>query len=992
MFKSSVLAIALQLLLISAVSRAVEPLPPKDAAASIKVPGGFKATLFAGEPDVAQPMSISFDDQGRMWVVECRSYPKWNPTGKGEGADRILILEDQNGDGEFDKKTVFLDKGVNFSSVECGFGGVFVTAIPNLLFFPDKNRDDVPDGPPEVLIDGFDTKAIHNAANSLVWGPDGWLYGCNGILSNSRLGKPGTPDAERIPMNCGIWRYHPVKKQFEVFAHGTTNPWGVAFDERGEAFLTNCVIEHAFHVVPGARFKRMFGQDFNPYTYELMQTCADHIHWAGGTWEGSRNATGKHGEAGGGHAHSGAMIYLGDQFPDDFRNCLFTLNIHGQRLNRDKLERSGSGYVAKHLPDFAQSGDPWFRGVCVRQGLDGAIYYTDWSDTGECHNYDDATIHRENGRIFKVRYGTDIWKPINFANLSDQELIEHLSDRDGGRANVARRILHERAAQGKLAAETPSKLLDLFVARINYPKDNPGNSLQLLWALDAIGMLPKLSSVFPDWAAYSDDTIRGWVIRLHLQAGVHPDHLAQINRLAKHDPSPYVRLQIASGLQRLSLADRYWSALELVDHAEIAEDNNLTLMIWYGIEPLISANDWRSQSLAIATKIPKIRQLIARRLSAADQNQTTTIVRWLEETQNDPNATRDILTGFHAAIEGRRDLKPNPEWNILATRYAISSDASIRELSQQISLIQGSDQAFNYFAGVVGNPQIDVATRERALSALVITRRPAVADILRKQLNDPALRASAIRGLAGFDRKETAEQILALYSKLTPSEKTDAISTLVAREKTAAELLLAVERGVIDKLDLSEFDIRQLQRYKDPQVKPLVNRLFGAIPTSAERAGQIAEMKRKILAGEENSSDAKRGHILFQKNCSSCHVLFGEGRQIGPDLTGAQRTDLDYVLINVMDPSALVGHAYRVTILELKDGRVMNGIVKAEDANTLTVQTATDRVVVATQDIESRTPQSISMMPEGLLNRLSIQEVRDLVKYLASPEPVSQSQ
>ena len=349
------------------------PLPLKDAAAAIQVPPEFQATLFAGEPDVAQPMSISFDDRGRMWVVECRSYPKWLPANAKEGKDRILILHDTDGDGKFDVRKVFLDQGVNISSAEWGFGGVFVTAVPRLLFIPDANGDDVPDGPPQVLLDGFDLEAVHNVVNGLVWGPDGWLYGCNGILSKSRVGKPGAPDSERIPMNCGIWRYHPTRQVFEVVAHGTTNPWGLAFDDRGEGFLTNCVIEHAFHVVPGARFKRMFGQDFNPRTFELMQTCADHIHWAGGTWEGSRSGTGKHGEAGGGHAHSGAMIYLGDQFPADYRNCLFTLNIHGQRLNVDKLERSGSGYVARHRPDFGQSKDPWFRGVCVKQGPQCAL-------------------------------------------------------------------------------------------------------------------------------------------------------------------------------------------------------------------------------------------------------------------------------------------------------------------------------------------------------------------------------------------------------------------------------------------------------------------------------------------------------------------------------------------------------------------------------------------------------------------------------------------
>ena len=223
---------------------------------------------------------------------------------------------------------------------------------------------------------------------------------------------------------------------------------------------------------------------------------------------------------------------------------------------------------------------------------------------------------------------------------------------------------------------------------------------------------------------------------------------------------------------------------------------------------------------------------------------------------------------------------------------------------------------------------------------------------------------------------------------MTESEQGDAISTLTAREQNALALVRAVDAGQIEKQDLSEFDIRQLQRFKEPKLKELVNKLFGAKPSTAERAQLIAEMKRQVLAGDPSSTNAIHGKAIFQKNCSSCHTLFGEGRQVGPDLTGAQRTDLDYVLINVMDPSALVGHAYRVTIIELKDGRVINGIVKAEDSSTITLQTATDRLVIAVQDVAERQQQSVSMMPEGLLNRLSIQDVRDLVKYLNSENPV----
>ena len=984
-----VLLVIAGLLFSTAVSNSADaPLPPQAAAESIRVPQGFTATLFAGEPDVVQPMSITFDDRGRMWVVECRSYPKWLPVGATEGPDRILILEDTNGDGKFDSRKVFLDKGVNFSSVEYGFGGIFVTSIPNLLFIPDANGDDVPDGPAQVLLAGFDVNARHNVANSLIWGPDGWLYGCNGILSNSKIGKPGTPDEKRVPMNCGIWRFHPVRHQFEVVAHGTTNPWGVAFDDRGEAFLTNCVIEHAFHVVPGARFKRMFGQDFNPRTFELMQTCADHIHWAGGTWEGSRDATGKHGEAGGGHAHSGAMIYVGDQYPTKYRNCLMTLNIHGQRLNCDKLERSGSGYVARHMPDFALSGDPWFRGICVKQGLDGSVYFTDWSDTGECHNYDDATTHRTNGRIYKIKYGTTPSKSVDYAKLSDAELIHKLSGHDQITAGVARRLLQERAVKGSLGKDTEKELTAQFQTQVESATVNTPAALQLLWTLHAVGQLPAVLSKTADSSWPKDDTVRGWLVRLQLETAPTPATLGRLVKLAASDSSPYVRLQLASGLQRLSLADRAPIAKALVHHLEDAADNNHTLILWYGIEPLVATDDMDVLSLALETKIPKLRQFIARHLATGKTPRFAPLLRWLEERHDDVPTVRDVLTGFHAGVEGRRDVMPDAGWKTVSARLTMSGDAAIRELSQRISLVQGSDEAFAAVKAISKNKTLDPQERERALADLVTTHRPEVADLLLDCLNEPALRATAIRGLAGFDRAEVGEKLLQLYPTMTDVEKLDAISTLAAREKTALSLVMAVEAGKIEKNDLSEFDIRQLQRFKEPKLNALVKKLFGAMPSSAERAAQIAEMKNRILDGKPETAHAGRGRAIFQKNCASCHTLFGEGRQVGPDLTGAQRTDLDYVLINVMDPSALVGHAYRVTIVELKDGRVVNGIVKAEDASTITLQTATDRVVVATQDIDTRQQQPVSMMPEGLLNRLTIQDVRDLVKYLGSPDQV----
>ena len=434
------------------------PLPPRVAAMKMTLPDGFKATLFAGEPDVVQPIAFCFDDRGRLWVAECLSYPNWQADPK-QGKDRIVIFE-EGPDGAFSKRTVFADNIQNISGINYGFGGVWVCATPNLLFIPIKN--DKPAGPPEIVLDGWSLKASHNVFNSLTWGPDGWLYGCNGIVATSYVGRPGAPDKDRVPLNCGVWRYHPTKKKFEAVAHGTTNPWGLDFDEHGEMFITNCVIDHLWHVVPGAHYQRMYGNDLNPNVYKLMPSICDHIHWGGGAWTSSRapntiparsasDGIDKykiHSEAGGGHAHVGCMIYLGDNWPDRYRNGVFMCNLHGNRINHDILERNGSTYVARHGKDFMLANDPWFRGIALQYGPDGGVYVSDWTDTGECHNY--KVVDRTNGRIFKITYG-DVkpWKG-DLAKLSDLELAKLQTSKNEWMVRHARRILQERAAKGKV--------------------------------------------------------------------------------------------------------------------------------------------------------------------------------------------------------------------------------------------------------------------------------------------------------------------------------------------------------------------------------------------------------------------------------------------------------------------------------------------------------------------------------------------------------------
>ena len=301
------------------------------------VPKGFSVTLAASEPDVVRPIAFAYDDRGRLWVAEAHTYPV--RAAEGQGRDRILILEDTNGDGRLDRRKIFIENLNLLSAIEVGFGGVWVGAAPYLLFIPVVEGEDRPAGPPQVMLDGWGYNDTHEVLNTFTWGPDGWLYGAHGVFTHSNVGKPGATAAERQRLNAGIWRFHPTKHVFEVFAEGTSNPWGLDFNDYGHAFTTVCVIEHLFHVVQGARYKRQAGTHFNPYVYDDVKTIADHVHWVGK--KGPHAGNGRSAAAGGGHAHAGAMIYLGgDDWPAEYRDSIFMNNIHGARTNTDRLQRT----------------------------------------------------------------------------------------------------------------------------------------------------------------------------------------------------------------------------------------------------------------------------------------------------------------------------------------------------------------------------------------------------------------------------------------------------------------------------------------------------------------------------------------------------------------------------------------------------------------------------------------------------------------------------
>jgi putative membrane-bound dehydrogenase-like protein len=961
-------------LLSVAAADAPAPVPVDRVLQSITLPPGFKATLFAGEPDLVQPIAMTTDTRGRLWVIECLSYPNWS-TNK-TGSDRVSIYEDTNHDGVFDKKTVFWDKGRNLSGIALGFGGVWLCSLPELIFIPDRDYNDKPDAEPEVLLDGWDLASKHNAFNDLTWGPDGWLYGCNGILGASFVGKPGTPQPQRVPMNCGVWRYHPTRRVFEVVAHGTTNPWGIAFNDVGQMFVANCVIKHLFHIIPGARYERMFGQDFNPYAFQLIPSIADHIHWAGGYWktEGADNP--QNDVAGGGHAHCGAMIYLGDNWPDQYRNTFFTINIHGHRLNHDLLVPQGSGYVGKHTNDFLRVDDTWFRGVSVIPAADGGVFMSDWCDAGECHDYED--IHRENGRVYKIVYGAAGKTYPDIRRVSDNELINFLSAKDEWLVNQARLVLAERADMRNLQPNTVVRLQDRFRRG-----ENLHDRLRALWALQCMG---EAASVRDDALVDSEEYVRAFAIQFATELKNPSAALVgQFADMAANDPSPVVRLYLSSALQRMKPADRVRVAAGVLAHADDASDPNLPLLTWYGIEPVVASDETAALKLLESAQIPLVRRFIAQRLSlrlALDG------VSALLSQSRKPDLQADILHGMFAALNGRHDLKAPQDWSRAVSVLKAHPDPAVRDEATRLSLVFGDASALADLSARVSDPSVPAASRAAALESLAQARRPDVVPLLKRSVEDPQLRGIAIRALAAYDDPETPKLILDEYSKLKPQEKAEAINTLASRAGYSVALLEAVRDKKIPMRDITPFSVRQIQAYKDARLQPLLQELGTVRGVSNDKAAQIQKYKQLLTPAVLAQADLSHGRAMFQRTCASCHTLFDTGGTLAPELTGSQRSNLDYLLENIIDPNAVVWDRYKATYFETRDDRLISGVVVQENESTVSIQTQTGTITLPRNEIVTRNQSNLSMMPEGLFDTLDQREMIDLVGYLQSPNQV----
>jgi putative membrane-bound dehydrogenase-like protein len=992
--------------------RTAAPPPPQESLAKLKLPPGFKATVFAAEPDVQNPIAMTWDARGRLWIAENYTYAERAKRFDLHLRDRILIFEDKAGNGRFDSRTVFTDEVQMLTSIEVGRGGVWAMCPPQLLYIPDRDGDGVPDGAPEVLLDGFNVPKdnYHNFANGLRWGPDGWLYGRCGASAPGEIGVPGTPAGARVPLRGGMWRYHPQRKIFEAITSGTTNPWGHDWNEYGEAFFINTVNGHLWHVIPGAHFTALHTIDPNQRVYERIDMHADHWHFdTAKDWTASRDGAAN--AYGGGHAHVGAMIYLADNWPADYRGHLFTLNLHGFRANQEILERAGSGYVGRHGTDCFFFGDSWFRGLELGYGPDGGVFVLDWSDTGECH--ESTGVHRTSGRIYKLTYGEVNTPRIgDLAKLSVSELVKLHFHTNEWFVRQARLQLADRAAVGREFDTAKTQLREMFAGQADMVV-----KLRALWSLYVIGAADE--DFLRAQLRHPNEHVRTWAIRLlsdswpldtlmstrpppgsagedtstidrNQRLVTSSPILKEFARLAKSDPSALVRLALATVLQRLPASERAGLAAPLLAHSEDANDHNLPLMLWYGLIPVGDAAPGTLATLAANCQLPLTRKLMARRLGEDLEKNPEPLNDLLKRAVTQSESFQaDILAGLSEAVRGWRKAQPPAAWEALQDKLASTHNALLNERMRDLSVLFGDGRALDEVKRIALDNKSDLASRRAALQTLIENRPPYLRQICEQLLGVGYLNTTAVRGLSLFDDPVIGEKLAGSYNRFHFSERGAVMDTLVSRPSFAGPLLDEVAAGHIPRADMTPYHARQVRSFNNPILTKRLAEVWGQLRDSpADKQKLIAQWKTKLTPAALASADKSQGRAVFNTACAACHTLYGHGGQIGPDLTGSGRDNLDYLLDNIIDPSAVVGADFHMCIVELKDDRTLTGMVAAKTERTITLKTVNETVTLERAEIEKVQESQISMMPEGLLEALSEKQAGDLIAYLMTRSQV----
>ena len=946
-----------------------KPYSPQEAIRRMTVPEGFAVELVAAEPAIVNPIAMTFDDRGRIWVTESVEYPrKFN----GPGRDRVKLLEDADGDGTAEKASVVIE-GLNIPcGVAVGYGGVWVLNSPDLLFIREKDGEEVSR---EVVVTGFGRADTHELPSSLTWGPDGWLYGLNGVFNPSRV---RSNNGREYEFTCALWRVHPRTREFQVFAEGTSNPYGIAWDAEGSAIIEVChwANDHLFHFIETGYYQRQAGP-YPPFTWKIG-SITDHGHQK--------------------TAYCGIARLDAGTFPDSLRGRIVVGNLHGGCLNVDRLERDGSTYVSKGEPDLLTANDVWFMPVSLKVGPDGCLYVLDWYDRYHCSQdaaRDPAGVDRLKGRLYRLRYGdAPRAKPFNLATETDQQLVERLASGNVFFRESAQRVLTERLSSPEGPREALRRMLRARVLDESPPRVA---RLHALWAL--IGAGPLDDSFHTALLAHRDPTFRAWAVRAAGNDRSCPAPVQAAVAAMARDPSPDVQLQVAIAARKMAGADALPLLVEVLDRC--GHDKLIPAIAWQNLHTLLEGDGARFAEMVAADETPAPPGLAAvlprgvERVLAAKNLDANAVATLLEATAG---RAPDRLSACVAAVSTRIDSLDAGQRRALAEHLRsplarLAKDERLAAARFGAQLLAARLGVGSFDATAVRRLLLDdsetQATRLQALDALVALRDPSLLDTLPGLLvsSKPEFTSRVLPALGRVDDPKLADVVLTQYGQLAPEVRPLAIDLLMQREPWARRLLDAVLAKKVPRTALDANHLRKILDSNDREAIWAVEKAFGRVreERNPEREKVVAEIGKRL---RDTPGDAVAGRQVFRNFCAQCHTIHGEGGRVGPDITGNGRGSFDQLLSNVFDPSLVIGPQYQVTTVVTKDGRNLTGLIAEESDQRIVVRMAGEgEEAVARNNVKYTRVSRLSMMPEGIETLLAEKDLADLFAFLSLDKP-----
>lgn len=958
---------------------------PADAVKRFTLPDDLQIEAVLTEPAIGQPLSISFDERGRLWLVQYLQYPDpagltvvsrdkfWRvvydkvpppPPNHFKGRDKISIHEDTDGDGIYDKHKSFVE-GLNIcTSAARGRGGVWVMNPPYLLFYPDRNNDDVPDGDPEVHLAGFGLEDTHSVASNLMWGPDGWLYGAQGSTVSGQIERPGRDKTPVHSMGQLIWRYHPETRRYEIYAEGGGNAFGVEIDSKGRVYSGhNGGDTRGFHYVQGGYYQKGFGKHgalSNPYAFGYFAQM-NHPNVPRFT-----------------HTF---LIYEGGALPAPYRGRLFGVAPLLSHVVFSEIEPDGSTFRTRDLGHAVATNDAYFRPVDVKAGPDGSLYVADFYEERIAHlNHHDGQIDPSTGRVYRVRGRGTSPSPVgDLTRRSTDELIELLKEDNKWVRQTALRLIADRREHRVVPA--------LRQAMAN---SNGQFALESLWALNLCGGFDDVMAT--ESLGHADPFVRLWTVRLLGDTrNVSAPVAAKLAELAAKEVNVEVRSQLACSARRLPAAAALPILHRLLSHTEDTGDPHLPLLIWWALESKTESDRAAVSALlqdrdfwATPMFQTHIEERLMRRFATSGSQRDFEVCAQLLRLAPNAEHVKRLVAGFEKAYAGRPLLGLPEELALALARHAGKSVV--------LGLRQRRPDAVTQALAVIADPKGDKGDQLQYIQILGEVTEPSCVDPLIavvRSSNDDALRGAALASLQRYDSSAIALAVIDTFGKLNDDLRAAALALLTSRRTWTVQLIEAVGAGKLDPQRVPAEFVRRIQQYRDARIAAGVSEHWGNIrpASSAELDREVQRLAETIRGG---AGSPWAGKTLFANQCGKCHTLFDEGGKIGPDLTSYQRDELETTLRHVVNPSVEIREGYENYMIATRDGRTLSGFLVDQTNQMVRLRSSEGQdVVVSRDEIDDMQVTKVSLMPEGQLKSHTAQQLRDLFAYLRSSQPLN---